>query len=81
MAFFLFASVYLKPAAWPVCRPNKLFATSRPTSARRRNGNGLYVRDALMKVRSNFVTFARADRMALSTARLEKLSTSLRVTL
>jgi hypothetical protein len=37
--------------------------------------------DAPMKVRSDFVTFARADRMALSTARLEKLSTSLRVTL
>jgi hypothetical protein len=37
--------------------------------------------DAPMKVRSDFVTFARADRMALSTARLEKLGTSLRVTL
>jgi hypothetical protein len=37
--------------------------------------------DAPMKVRSDFVTFSRADRMALSTARLEKLSTSLRVTL
>ena len=36
---------------------------------------------APMKVRSDFVTFARADRMALSTACLEKLSTSLRVTL
>jgi hypothetical protein len=34
-----------------------------------------------MKVRSDLVTFTRADRMALSTARLEKLSTSLRVTL
>jgi hypothetical protein len=37
--------------------------------------------DAPMKVRSDFVTFARAESMALSTARLEKLSTSLRVTL
>jgi hypothetical protein len=34
-----------------------------------------------MKVRSDLVTFTRADCMALSTARLEKLSTSLRVTL
>jgi hypothetical protein len=36
--------------------------------------------DAPMKVRSDFVTFARAESMALSTARLEKLSTSFRVT-
>ncbi len=37
--------------------------------------------DAPVKVRSDFVTFTRADSMALSTARLEELSTSLRVTL
>ena len=56
-------------------------ATSRRTSARRAPQLGWHVMDAPMKVRSDFVTFARADRMALSTARLEKLSTSLRVTL
>jgi len=33
-----------------------------------------------MKVRSDFMTFARADRMAFSTARLEKMSSSLCVT-
>ena len=37
--------------------------------------------DSPVKVRSDFVTFPRAERMALSTARFEKLSTSLRVTL
>jgi hypothetical protein len=57
-------------------------ATSRRTSARRApERDGWCVIDAPMKVRSDFVTFARAGRMALSTARLEKLSTSLRVTL
>jgi len=33
-----------------------------------------------VKVRSDFVTFSRADSMALSAARLEELSTSLGVT-
>ena len=33
-----------------------------------------------MKVRSDFVAFARADRMALGAARLEELSTALSVT-
>ena len=33
-----------------------------------------------VKVRSNFVGFTRADCMALGTARLEELSTGLRVT-
>lgn len=38
-------------------------------------------RDSLpMKVRPDFVAFARADRMALGAARLEKLSTALSVT-
>ena len=57
-------------------------ATSRQTSARRaqQTGNGWCVMDAPMEVGSDFVTFARTDRMALSTARLEKLGTSLRVT-
>ena len=50
---------------------------STPHTATR---NGWRVMDAPVKVRSDFVTFARADRMALGTARLEKLSTSLRVT-
>src|SRR6266576_2066219 len=59
---------------------NQTVATSRRTSAIATT-NGWYVMDAPMKVRSDFVTFSRADRMALSTARLEKLSTSLRVTL
>lgn len=33
-----------------------------------------------MKVRSDFVAFTRADRMALGAARLEELSTALSVT-
>jgi hypothetical protein len=37
--------------------------------------------DVPMKVRSNFVALACTDSMALGTARLEKLGTSLSVTL
>jgi hypothetical protein len=53
-------------------------ATSRRTSAGHALQLGMDgVMDAPMKVRSDFVTFARTESMALSTACLEKLSTAL----
>jgi hypothetical protein len=45
------------------------------THAHRTHRDGIPV-----KIRSDFVAFARADRMALSATRLEKLSTALSVT-
>ena len=50
------------------------------SAPRNETENRRCVMNAPMKVRSDFVTFARADSVALSTARLEELSTSLGVT-